>query len=258
MKSTRLFSAFTIGAAVLAVATFAASPAAAQPPATAPKTEKPKSAEPEKKPDQPKTEPKKDETAATPSKPEDKLVYVKMETNKGDIIMELNNEKAPLSTGNFLKYVDKKHYDGTIFHRVINNFMIQGGGFDTGMKQKATEPPIKNEWKNGLKNVRGSVAMARTSVADSATSQFFINVKDNGFLDQPNDGAAYAVFGKVVAGMDVVDKIKVVKTGNKGGMGDVPVDTVEIKTMTRVSAEDAKKYTSAGESPAKAPEKKPQ
>ncbi|MFN7020390.1 MAG: peptidylprolyl isomerase [Phycisphaerales bacterium] len=182
-----------------------------------------------------------------------------METSKGDIILELNNDKAPISTGNFMKYVDDGFYAGTIFHRVINNFMIQGGGFGTDLKQKSpTYPAIKNEWKNGLKNTRGTIAMARTNVADSATSQFFINVKDNASLDQPNDGAAYAVFGRVISGMDVVDKIKVVRTGNKGGMGNVPIDTVEIKSAKRLTADEARKYTSAGDSPASGGDKKPQ
>lgn len=184
---------------------------------------------------------------AEPAKPaetkaqESALTYVTMTTTMGDIVIELNNEKAPLSTANFLSYVDKGFYDGTIFHRVMSNFMIQGGGFTPDMKQKATGPGVKNEWTNGLKNVRGSVAMARTAVADSGTSQFFINVVDNGFLDQPRDGAGYAVFGKVVSGMDVVDKIKATPTGMKNGMGDVPVQTVEIKSVKRSEAPAAEK-----------------
>jgi cyclophilin family peptidyl-prolyl cis-trans isomerase len=181
--------------------------------------------------------------------------YVVLETSKGNITLELNATKAPLSTANFLKYVDKGHYNGTIFHRVINNFMIQGGGFNRDMIQKATEAPIKNEWQNGLKNVRGSIAMARTNVPDSATSQFYINVVDNASLDRPRDGAAYAVFGKVVAGMDVVDAIKEVQTGvnAKTRMPDVPVETVEIKLAKKISADEAKKVME----PAKAPEAKP-
>ena len=167
------------------------------------------------------------------------LVYVKLATSMGDIVLELDNEKAPLSTQNFLGYVAKGHYDGTIFHRVIDGFMIQGGGFTPDLKQKSTDKPIKNEWKNGLKNSRGTVAMARTQVADSATSQFFINVADNGFLDQPRDGAAYAVFGKVVAGMDVVDKIRAVPTGVKNGMGDVPLQPVMINKATKFDTKDA-------------------
>jgi len=124
-------------------------------------------------------------------------MHVLMQTTKGDIVLALDQDKAPISVANFLQYVDDGHYDGTIFHRVIAHFMIQGGGFTADMRQKSTRAPIKNEWKNGLKNTRGTVSMARTRIADSATCQFFINVVDNGFLDQPNDGAAYAVFGTV-------------------------------------------------------------
>jgi peptidyl-prolyl cis-trans isomerase A (cyclophilin A) len=162
--------------------------------------------------------------------------YVKLATSMGDMVFEIDGEKAPISAKNFLAYVDAKYYDGTIFHRVIDGFMVQGGGFTPDMQQKKTEKPIKNEWQNGLKNVKGSIAMARTQVADSATSQFFINVGNNSFLDQPNDGAAYAVFGKVVSGMDTVDKIRKVKTGNKGMHGDVPVTAVVINSATRTDA----------------------
>ncbi|OGV42743.1 MAG: hypothetical protein A2X46_04665 [Lentisphaerae bacterium GWF2_57_35] len=161
---------------------------------------------------------------------------VVIKTTQGDIKVELDSQKAPISVENFLKYVDDKYYNGTIFHRVISGFMIQGGGFTPAMVQKPTRAPIKNEAANGLKNVRGTLAMARTQVIDSATSQFFINVVDNGFLDYKAptmQGMGYAVFGKVVEGMDVVDKIKSVKTGNKGGMGDVPVETVEIVEIVR-------------------------
>ena len=166
-------------------------------------------------------------------------VYVILKTSMGDIALELDKAKAPVSTENFLSYADKKFYDGTIFHRVIANFMIQGGGFTPDMTQKKTDKPIKNEWQNGLKNTKGTVAMARLGGnADSATSQFFINVKDNGFLDQPRDGAGYAVFGTVVDGMDVVDKIKGVKTGTKGGMQDVPVEPVVIKEVRRMTADE--------------------
>ncbi len=162
----------------------------------------------------------------------EKTVRITMQTSMGDIVLELDRENAPISTENFVNYAKKGHYDGTIFHRVIDGFMIQGGGFTPDMRQKPTDPPIKNEWKNGLKNVRGSIAMARTSIPDSATSQFFINVVDNPFLDQPNGGAAYAVFGRVVEGMDVVDKIRNVKTANKGGHGDVPVEPIVIEKVT--------------------------
>ncbi len=163
------------------------------------------------------------------------MVIIK--TTLGDIQVKLAADKAPLTVANFLAYVDAKHYDGTIFHRVIDGFMIQGGGFDKDMVQKPTRAPIKNEAANGLQNKRGTLAMARTMVVDSATSQFFINVKDNGFLDfrAPNpQGFGYCVFGEVVAGMEVVDRIKGVKTGVKEGMSDVPLETVEIVSVTRV------------------------
>lgn len=151
----------------------------------------------------------------------------------GDIVVELNKEKAPISVANFLNYVDKGHYSGTIFHRVISGFMIQGGGFDADLKEKKTDAPIKNEWQNGLKNDAYTIAMARTSVPDSATCQFYINSVNNPALDAPRGGAAYAVFGKVVSGTDVVDKIRAVKTGFKNGMGDVPVETVLITKAAR-------------------------
>ncbi len=158
-------------------------------------------------------------------------VKVKLTTNMGAITLELNAEKAPLSVENFVKYVESGHYNGTIFHRVIGNFMIQGGGFDKNMNQKPTNAPIKNEATNGLKNDNYTVAMARTNVVDSATAQFFINVKDNDFLNYAGPANyGYAVFGKVVEGMDVVDKIKAVKTGPKGMFPtDVPQETVTIE-----------------------------
>jgi len=156
---------------------------------------------------------------------------VRLDTSMGEIVIELDAAKAPKTVANFLEYVKAGHYDGTIFHRVIPNFMIQGGGFDPDLKQKPTRAPISLESKNGLTNVRGSVAMARTSVPDSATAQFFINLKDNAFLDAANtpDGSGYAVFGKVVSGMDVVDKIWAVPTGNKGPYQNVPVTPVLIR-----------------------------
>jgi peptidyl-prolyl cis-trans isomerase A (cyclophilin A) len=171
---------------------------------------------------------------------------VKLTTSMGDIVLELDRDKAPVTVENFLSYVKKGHYDGTVFHRVIGNFMIQGGGFadkDGTLTQKKSGKGIKNEGKNGLKNRRGTIAMARTSVPDSATAQFFINVQDNAGLDFPNpDGHGYAVFGKVVEGMDVVDKIKAVETGTKPLVSltpsgqevkqpakDVPLETVTIK-----------------------------
>ena len=156
---------------------------------------------------------------------------VKLTPSMGAITLELNKEKAPLSTENFLKYVESGHYNGTIFHRVIGNFMIQGGGFDKNLTQKPTNPPIKNEAANGLKNDNYTIAMARTGVVDSATAQFFINVKNNDFLNHAGPANyGYAVFGKVVEGMDVVDKIKSVKTGAKGMFPtDVPQETVTIE-----------------------------
>ena len=155
---------------------------------------------------------------------------IKLHTNHGVIALELDAEKAPKTVANFIAYVEAGHYDGTIFHRVIDGFMIQGGGFAPGMKQKETREPVENEAKNGLKNERGSVAMARTSDPHSASAQFFINVGDNGFLDYPGqDGWGYCVFGKVVEGMDVVEAIKNVKTGRSGFHQDVPVEDVLIE-----------------------------
>jgi len=157
---------------------------------------------------------------------------IKLETSKGDIQIELDSEKAPVTVENFLGYVRSGHYDGTIFHRVIDGFMIQGGGFDHEMKQKDTREPIKNEADNGLKNEKYTLAMARTMDPHSATAQFFINVSDNFFLNHtaPNPrGWGYAVFGKVVEGQDVVDEIRKVKTGSHGPHQDVPVEPVVIK-----------------------------
>jgi peptidyl-prolyl cis-trans isomerase B (cyclophilin B) len=156
---------------------------------------------------------------------------VKLETNLGVILLELDAEKAPLTTANFLEYVNSGHYAGTIFHRVIDGFMIQGGGFEPGMNQKPTRSPIKNEADNGLKNEAYTIAMARTSDPHSASAQFFINVANNDFLNFTSptpQGWGYCVFGKVVEGQDVVDKIKKVRTGNRAGHQDVPVDDVII------------------------------
>ena len=161
--------------------------------------------------------------------------HVVLTTSFGDVEIELNQDKAPVSTQNFLKYVDSSFYNNTIFHRVIPGFMVQGGGFTAQMQQKSTNDPIKNEADNGLHNVRGTVAMARTSDVNSATSQFFINVKDNAMLDHGARDYGYAVFGTVVKGMDVVDQIVNVQTGNKGGMQNVPVDPIYIKTAKRVN-----------------------
>jgi peptidyl-prolyl cis-trans isomerase A (cyclophilin A) len=173
-----------------------------------------------------------DAARAQAASPGGKPVIV-LDTSLGSIEIELDAEKAPLSTENFLAYVDAGHYDGTIFHRVIPGFMIQGGGFDPSMSQKATRAPIKNEANNGLKNDRGSVAMARTNMVDSATSQFFINLKDNDFLNHGGRDFGYAVVGRVTSGMDVVDKIAQVKTGQRGPHGDVPVEPVTIKKARR-------------------------
>jgi cyclophilin family peptidyl-prolyl cis-trans isomerase len=162
---------------------------------------------------------------------------VVMETSLGTIKIELDADKAPKTVENFLKYVDAKFYDNTVFHRVIPTFMIQGGGFQPGMKEKTTRAAIKNESSNGLSNKRGTIAMARTSEPDSATAQFFINVKDNLFLDKARarDRVGYCVFGKVISGIDVVDKIKDVETGNRGGHENVPVKDVVIKSVRRAS-----------------------
>ena len=157
---------------------------------------------------------------------------VELHTNHGVIKLELDAEKAPKSVENFLAYVKAGHYDNTVFHRVIDGFMIQGGGFEPGMTQKPTSTPIANEANNGLKNVKGSIAMARTNDPHSATAQFFINVNDNDFLNHSSptpQGWGYAVFGRVVEGLDVVEKIKKVKTSSKGFHQDVPVDDVIIE-----------------------------
>ena len=166
----------------------------------------------------------------------DKPVAVAIETSLGTIEVELDAAKAPATVANFLAYVDASFYDGTIFHRVIPGFMIQGGGFTKTMTQKPTRPPVKNEANNGLSNARGTIAMARTMVVDSATAQFFINSVDNKFLDfkAPNpQGYGYAVFGHVTSGMEVVDAISGVRTGVKNGMRDVPVEPVEIISIRR-------------------------
>ena len=163
------------------------------------------------------------------------MVTVKMETSMGDITLELNGDKAPDTVANFVEYANAGFYDGTIFHRVIEKFMIQGGGFDADMKQKKTNAPIRNEADNGLKNDTGTIAMARTSDPNSATAQFFINVKDNGFLNHTapsGQGWGYAVFGKVTDGMDVVHAIEKVDTTIRSGMQDVPAETVVINKVT--------------------------
>ncbi|RQO80283.1 peptidylprolyl isomerase [Acidovorax sp. FJL06] len=169
--------------------------------------------------------------SVAPALAQDAAPKVKLATSMGDIVVQLDAAKAPKTVENFLAYVNAKHYDGTIFHRVINNFMIQGGGFTPDMQQKSTRPPIALEAKNGLKNDTYTVAMARTSNPESATAQFFINVKNNDSLNAPSpDGHGYAVFGKVISGADVVDKIKAVPTGR----GDVPTTPVTITSATVV------------------------
>ena len=182
--------------------------------------------------------------AAAPAPPSATLAptpHVALKTSMGEIVLELDQEKAPQSVANFLQYVKSGYYKGTVFHRVIDGFMIQGGGFDKNMKQKATKAPIKNEAQNGLQNVTYSIAMARTGDPHSATSQFFINVNNNGALDYPGrDGFGYTVFGKVVSGMDVVDKIKAVPVADKGPHQNVPVTPVVIESVTLLKSAPAK------------------
>ncbi|MFZ4713569.1 MAG: peptidylprolyl isomerase [Bacteriovoracaceae bacterium] len=160
---------------------------------------------------------------------------VVIDTTSGEIELELFPAKAPISVANFLSYVEKGHYNGTIFHRVINGFMVQGGGLDKNMNEKKVGSPIKNEATNGLLNEAGTVAMARMSAPDSATAQFFINVENNSFLDHKDkdQGFGYAVFGKVKSGMTVVNKIKMVKTGNVKGYDDAPLEAIEIKSIKK-------------------------
>ena len=187
----------------------------------------------EKQP-QPVTEVTTKDQTETQMSSENGSVRVVMETSMGQIELELDVAKAPVTCANFLRYVDDRFYDGTVFHRVISGFMIQGGGFTPDMAQKTPRKPIKNEWRNGLSNGLGTIAMARLgNQPDSATCQFFINVQDNAGLDQPRDGAGYAVFGKVATGMDVVDQIRQVRTGNRGGHQDVPLEAVVIDRMSR-------------------------
>ena len=165
--------------------------------------------------------------------------FVELHTNHGLIKIELDEVKAPLSAANFLSYVRKGHYDGTIFHRVIKGFMVQGGGFDAGMKQKSTDATIQNEANNGLKNDHYTLAMARTNAPHSASSQFFINTTNNGFLNHTGETASgwgYAVFGKVIEGQAIVDAIEKVRTGNSGGHGDVPLEAVVIERAVEVDA----------------------
>lgn len=172
------------------------------------------------------------------------IIMVEMVTSEGTMKLELYPEKAPVTVSNFLAYVDSGFYEGTIFHRVIQDFMIQGGGFDEDLNRKSTEDPIKNEAANGLRNERGTIAMARTQIPDSATSQFFINSSDNPALDYRNDspqGIGYCVFGRVVEGEEVIDRIQSARTESRGGMQDVPQTTITIEKVTRLddSAGDA-------------------
>jgi peptidyl-prolyl cis-trans isomerase A (cyclophilin A) len=214
-------------------ATSTEAPAQSADPVSPPVVETPVS-DPE--PDKPEEKPKETPVPEAPKNP-----VVEMTTSMGTITIELFEKEAPLTVANFLKYTDEKFYDGTIFHRIIPTFMIQGGGFEPGMKKKSTHAQIKNEASGGLKNDRGTLAMARTGIVDSATAQFFINVKDNAALDHRDTsqrGFGYCVFGKVIEGMDVVDKIKVVPTRALNvQVRDVPVKDVVIKTVRRVKAE---------------------
>jgi peptidyl-prolyl cis-trans isomerase A (cyclophilin A)/peptidyl-prolyl cis-trans isomerase B (cyclophilin B) len=179
--------------------------------------------------------------AATPTPaPPPAGPVVSLVTSLGEIRIALRPDKAPTTVGNFLKYVKAGHYTGTVFHRVMPNFMIQGGGMDASLKEKPTRAPIRNEAKNGLRNTRGAIAMARTNDPNSATSQFFINVRDNHALDFGIQGAGYAVFGEVIQEMDVVDRIVAVPTGSKGGHQNVPVTPVVIKSARVVSAGTAR------------------
>ncbi len=161
---------------------------------------------------------------------------VKFETSHGDFSVEVDEESAPISAQNFLRYVDEGYYDGTIFHRVIAGFMIQGGGFTADMEHKSGHAPIRNEADNGLKNLRGSLAMARTNDLHSATSQFFVNLVDNDFLNHRTGSFGYAVFGRVVGGIDVIDRIAKAKTGRRHGHDDVPAESVLIKSARRTAA----------------------
>ncbi|HTB29871.1 MAG TPA: peptidylprolyl isomerase [Steroidobacteraceae bacterium] len=159
---------------------------------------------------------------------------IRFETTLGNFTIELYEDKAPVSAENFLKYVDEGFFDGTVFHRIVPGFVIQGGGFTEDMSQKKNHPPIKNEADNGVKNTRGTLSMARTNDINSATSQFFVNLKDNDFLDHTRGNFGYAVFGKVTEGMDVIDKIAAVKTGRRRGFEDVPLDPVIMTSVRRV------------------------
>lgn len=180
-----------------------------------------------------------DPNEATSGTDDEPFPLVRLETNLGNIVIELDREKAPESVRNFLRYVDDGFYDETLWHRVIPDFVVQGGGFDLDLEQKKTRPPIVNEADNGLSNIRGSVAMARTSDPDSATAQFYINLVDNsGSLDRTETSAGYAVFGKVIEGMDIADEIALVETGSRNGMSDVPIDDVVTERAVRITRDE--------------------
>jgi len=226
MKILKLLRATACSVTTVACLTLAASVAAQTPAPTPANAVKPAAAKPapKKAPEKSKINFCKPETKGTP-------VKVKLTTSMGAMTLELDREKAPISVENFVKYVESGHYAGTIFHRVIDGFMIQGGGFAKDMQQKPTRDQIKNESTNGLKNDMYTLAMARTGVRDSATSQFFINVKNNDFLNFSGEnpqGWGYAVFGKIVEGMDIVDKMRAVRTATTGGHQNVPVETITI------------------------------
>ena len=165
---------------------------------------------------------------------------IRFETTLGDFTVELFEKEAPETVVNFLKYIDSGFFDGTIFHRIVPGFVIQGGGFTEDMSQKRTQPPIKNEADNGLKNLRGTLSMARTNDVNSATSQFFVNLKDNDFLDHKPGNFGYAVFARVTDGMDVIDKIAAVATGRRRGFDDVPTEAVIMKRVQRIAPQQAK------------------
>ena len=213
-------------------------------PAEAPKTEAAKPTEAPKPAEKPAAPTPAAATVPATATANATKAYVRMTTSMGDMVIELDRAKAPVTVDNFLAYVNKGQYDGTVFHRVIKDFMIQGGGFDTGLTEKPTDAPIKNECTNGLSNMRGTIAMARTNDPNSATAQFYINTVDNKMLDGRPGRPGYAVFGKVVDGMNTVDAIRAVKTGQKmantrggqGPMGDVPMETVEIIKVVEIPA----------------------
>lgn len=184
------------------------------------------------------------------------MEYAVMRTSKGDIVIELDRAKAPITVENFAAYIKEGFFDGTVFHRVVPNFVIQGGGFTAAGEQKKTKAPITNEWQNGLKNKRGTLSMARTNDPNSASSQFFISLKDNDMLDQPiSGGAGYAVFGSVISGMDIVDAIAGARTTARFGMRDWPIEDVTVSKAEMISKADADKLVA--EAKAKAPAKAP-